>query len=90
MVDTRADEQSSLELHQLSNMGLFRSRRDYQPVPEDTDQDDQTIQDESEGGEIELESPFSWVEYAIFLLLGIAMLWAWYMSPPPIFAGKQL
>lgn len=23
------------------------------------------------------ELPFSWVEYGIFLLLGVAMLWAW-------------
>lgn len=23
------------------------------------------------------EAPFSWFEYSIFLLLGIAMLWAW-------------
>jgi len=25
--------------------------------------------------------PFSYVEYAVFLLLGIAMLWAWYAAP---------
>ena len=24
--------------------------------------------------------PFSYVEYAVFLLLGIAMLWAWYVT----------
>jgi equilibrative nucleoside transporter 1/2/3 len=23
------------------------------------------------------EEPFSWLEYSIFLLLGVAMLWAW-------------
>lgn len=23
------------------------------------------------------EVPFSWVEYGIFMLLGVAMLWAW-------------
>lgn len=23
------------------------------------------------------EKPFSWVEYVVFLILGIAMLWAW-------------
>lgn len=23
------------------------------------------------------EKPFSWVEYGVFLILGIAMLWAW-------------
>lgn len=30
-------------------------------------------QDKTDDGE-----PFSWFEYSIFLLLGIAMLWAWY------------
>lgn len=29
------------------------------------------------------ELPFSWVEYSIFILLGIAMLWAWYVGPLP-------
>jgi len=24
--------------------------------------------------------PFSWFEYSIFLLLGVAMLWAWYLT----------
>jgi equilibrative nucleoside transporter 1/2/3 len=23
------------------------------------------------------ETPFYWLEYAVFLLLGVAMLWAW-------------
>lgn len=23
------------------------------------------------------ETPFSWLEYGVFLILGIAMLWAW-------------
>ena len=26
------------------------------------------------------EAPFSWLEYLVFLLLGVAMLWAWYES----------
>jgi equilibrative nucleoside transporter 1/2/3 len=25
------------------------------------------------------EEPFSWFEYCIFFLLGISMLWAWYV-----------
>ena len=60
-------------------MGLFRSRQEYQPVrgDADVDHDDESVQDGSEAGPA-VESPFSWVEYAIFLLLGIAMLWAWY------------
>ena len=30
------------------------------------------------------ELPFSWVEYSIFALLGMAMLWAWCVAPPPL------
>ena len=26
-----------------------------------------------------LKKPFSWHDYAVFLLLGVAMLWAWYV-----------
>lgn len=72
-------EESSLELQQLSNtMGLFRSRQEYQPVRGDPDaeREDESVQDDSEA-ETVVEATFSWVEYAIFLLLGIAMLWAW-------------
>ncbi len=28
-------------------------------------------------GESSDETPFSWVEYLVFALLGVAMLWAW-------------
>jgi equilibrative nucleoside transporter 1/2/3 len=24
---------------------------------------------------------FSWIDYSVFLLLGVAMLWAWYDTP---------
>lgn len=27
------------------------------------------------------ELPFSWMEYGVFALLGMAMLWAWYVVP---------
>lgn len=30
--------------------------------------------------EAHLEAPFSWTHYLVFLLLGVAMLWAWYGS----------
>lgn len=35
-------------------------------------------------------SPFSWLEYAIFLLLGIAMLWAWnmFLAAAPYFQSR--
>lgn len=29
------------------------------------------------------EQPFSWWEYSIFVLLGVAMLWAWYVVNLP-------
>lgn len=36
------------------------------------------------------EEPFSWLEYSIFLLLGIAMLWAWnmFLSAAPYFQSR--
>jgi len=34
-----------------------------------------------------IEEPFSWFEYSIFLLLGVAMLWAWYVLQP-LFGGE--
>jgi solute carrier family 29 (equilibrative nucleoside transporter), member 1/2/3 len=45
---------------------------EYAPVGEDDeDGDDETLTSLREG------VPFSWLEYMIFLLLGVAMLWAW-------------
>ncbi|KAI0480375.1 nucleoside transporter-domain-containing protein [Xylariaceae sp. FL0804] len=49
--------------------------REYQPLNEDAD-------DPSEGGQEgsrEGGTPFSWVEYCLFAVLGVAMLWAWNM-----------
>jgi len=42
--------------------------RDDTPEPEVEQEQDKTEEAE----------PFSWFEYSIFLLLGVAMLWAWY------------
>jgi len=36
--------------------------------------------------ESEAEAIFSWIEYSIFALIGVAMLWAWY-APLPL-SGK--
>lgn len=45
---------------------------EYTPVGEDTEEgDDDTLASAQEG------VPFSWLEYLVFLLLGVAMLWAW-------------
>ena len=77
-----ATEQPTIELRQLPKiMGLFRSRQqEYQPVradaDDDADRDDENVQEPSDA-KTAVGAPFSWVEYGIFLLLGIAMLWAW-------------
>ena len=47
----------------------------YAPVRDDAgDNDDETLASTHE------DAPFSWLEYSVFLLLGVAMLWAWYVS----------
>jgi solute carrier family 29 (equilibrative nucleoside transporter), member 1/2/3 len=43
----------------------------YTPVGDTEDGEDETLTSIQEG------VPFSWLEYLIFLLLGVAMLWAW-------------
>lgn len=67
---------------------LFRKSADVEQEYEPLDSDANTLdeegrrpvlilpEDEEGGGQSE---PFSWLEYSIFLLLGIAMLWAWYV-----------
>jgi equilibrative nucleoside transporter 1/2/3 len=67
---------------------LFRKSADveqeYEPLDGDANTLDEEVrrpvlilpEDEDGGGQSE---PFSWLEYSIFLLLGIAMLWAWYV-----------
>ncbi len=46
--------------------------QEYAPLGGDTeDSDEATLTSVRE------EEPFSWLEYTVFLLLGIAMLWAW-------------
>lgn len=60
---------------------LFRKtevdEQEYRPLYEEAVALGPEIDDEN-------ESPFSWLEYGIFVVLGIAMLWAWYVaySPP--------
>ena len=46
--------------------------QEYTVVGDETDDDeDDTLTSLRE------EVPFSWLEYLVFLLLGVAMLWAW-------------
>lgn len=52
---------------------LWQQGQSYEPIQ------DSVAEEEREADEHEQDERFSWTEYAIFLLLGIAMLWAWNM-----------
>ena len=36
-----------------------------------------------QGSEVLSDPFFSWLEYSIFLWMGVSMLWAWYVTFPP-------
>jgi equilibrative nucleoside transporter 1/2/3 len=50
------------------------STSEYEPL---TGNEEATPLEGSTQLEGQHELPFSWVEYSIFALLGVAMLWAW-------------
>lgn len=88
-----SEAEATFELQSLSNMdrirSMFRPKPDYEPLlHNDTGGDDESVQDgldvngDGDGDGTASESPFSWIEYMIFFLLGIAMLWAWYVTLP--------
>ena len=55
---------------------LFRHKSDppiYEPVPENYEEQEDPSRQESRTS----QDPFSWIEYLIFMLLGVSMLWAW-------------
>lgn len=70
-----ADE---IELQPVSKMdrikNLFKAQPSYEPIRDDRE-DTAESEDGSNDGEEEI--PFVWIEYSIFVLLGVAMLWAW-------------
>ena len=78
--------QTSIELQPVAKMNkikdLFQTTPAYEPIQDQQheEDDDGSVSDETpqdaEG------PPFSWVEYSIFLLLGVAMLWAWQVVQP--------
>ena len=72
---------TSIELQPVAQMDrlndLFRSTPDYEPIGDPQQDDDSDSVSEETQREVD-GTAFSWVEYSIFLLLGIAMLWAWY------------
>lgn len=47
---------------------------EYEPLT-----DDSSTLGEEEGETYPDQAPFSWIEYSIFALIGVAMLWAWYV-----------
>ncbi|KAK4032559.1 nucleoside transporter-domain-containing protein [Parachaetomium inaequale] len=59
------------------------SADEYEPLADD---DSGTL----EGSTYEEGTPFSWVEYAIFALVGVAMLWAWnmFLAAAPYFQTR--
>lgn len=54
---------------------------EYEPLRDEAQVDDDDGVSISDGESTQPTSSFSWLEYSIFLLLGIAMLWAWYVFP---------
>jgi len=52
---------------------LWQGEQEYEPL------EDGTIEGDGQRERSSKKPDFSWVEYSIFLLLGISMLWAWNM-----------
>lgn len=52
------------------------SEQEYEPLTDDSATIEGSTYTVDEDGE---EVPFSWFEYYAFLMLGVAMLWAWYV-----------
>jgi equilibrative nucleoside transporter 1/2/3 len=71
----------SFELHDLSKMDrirkTFKSQPTYAPINTEAQDDDSESYVGSNESLPPEENTFSWIEYTIFTLLGIAMLWAW-------------
>ena len=71
----------SVELEDFSEMDRIRNalkpKQAYEPLLAQDDRDDDDGTEYEDEGSVAEEFPFSWIEYSIFLLLGVAMLWAW-------------
>lgn len=52
---------------------VVKRRSSYEVLRDDTNEVDTYTSDQ-------VTRRFSWVEYSVFLLLGISMLWAWYVA----------
>jgi equilibrative nucleoside transporter 1/2/3 len=51
------------------------SEEEYEPLTDESRAGAEAV--EGSGYEREEEVPFSWLEYSIFAMMGVAMLWAW-------------
>jgi hypothetical protein len=60
---------------------LFKAKQSYEPIHEYQDNPDISSEDGVEDAFDSEEKAFSQLEYWIFLLMGVAMLWAWYGLP---------
>lgn len=82
MSGSAAASTQSFELHNFSNMDrfktLFQGTPTYEPIQDEREDDEEEVEEYVD--ESQSSARFSWVEYSIFLLLGIAMLWAWYVE----------
>jgi equilibrative nucleoside transporter 1/2/3 len=77
---TTPQPSTSIEMDRLRSMFAPADKADegeFQPLIEDSETgslDGSTYTVSDAGVE---EVPFSWAEYCIFVLLGVAMLWSW-------------
>ena len=49
---------------------------EYEALVAHDNEDGESSESTIHGG-VAADTPFYWLEYAVFLLLGVAMLWAW-------------
>lgn len=86
-MDSRTTMDKVRDLFRKSDVGSgYYAPLDVEPTPAngrgrfDRDGRDETYTGSivsTERSESTNEEPFSWFEYSIFLVLGVAMLWAW-------------
>ncbi|RYP38057.1 hypothetical protein DL768_010823 [Monosporascus sp. mg162] len=68
---------------------LQRNKTDepeYEPLNEESQSHERTLSSHN----VADDAPFSWIEYGIFTLLGVAMLWAWnmFLAAAPYFQHR--
>ncbi|KAI9736977.1 MAG: hypothetical protein M1834_000566 [Cirrosporium novae-zelandiae] len=68
--------------------GALKRQQSYEPLENDPEiQDDEYDESIEEGS---MKNQFAWIEYSVFLLVGVAMLWAWnmFMAAAPYFQRR--